>query len=68
MKTKTNYQQAKTELKECARVAKTFYHNDKPAVNMTINNYADSIIKELNLTNYQQNLLSNYACTLHPKN
>ena len=67
MKT-SKYQQAKAELKECAEVAKRYYWNDKPAVNMVINDCLDRIIKELNLTEHKRNLLSNYACTLHPKN
>lgn len=66
MKT-TNYQQAKNELKEAARQAKNYYTSDKPAIRQIINDTADSICKSMNLSEYQRDLLSNYACTLHPK-
>jgi len=64
---KTNYNAAKNELKEIAIWAKSQYIDDLPAINMAINDGADSIIRNGNLSEYQQNLLQNYACKLHPK-
>lgn len=61
----TTYQSAKERLKETAKEIKKQFPNDKPLINMTINDTADSICKEGILTECQQNLLHNYACTLH---
>ena len=65
MKT-TIYQQAKRELKDVALDAKRQFKSDKPAVRQIINDYVDSLCKSLNLSDYQRDLLANYACTLHP--
>lgn len=59
------YQSAKERLKETAKEIKKQFPNDKPMINMVINDTTDSICKEGGLTEYQQNLLHNYACTLH---
>lgn len=59
------YQDAKNRLKETAKEVKKQFPTDKPMINMVVNNTADSICKEGILTEYQQNLLHNYACTLH---
>lgn len=67
MKTKTTYQQAKADLKEIAYTAKIEYKNDLPAIRMIINDYADTLCKDYHFSDYYRNLLSNYACTLHPK-
>lgn len=64
----TNYQLAKLELKEIAIETKNFYINDKPAIRMVINDSIDDICDEQNLSEYQRELLYNYACKLHPKN
>lgn len=64
----TNYQIAKSTLKSVSLDAKAQYRNDKPMVRMTINDTVDSISKDLNLSEYQRNLLSNYDCKLHAKN
>lgn len=64
---KTNYQQAKQELKEFAKSIKASCKNDKPKYNMYLNDYTDSICKEYhrNLSEYQMNLLHNYCASLH---
>jgi hypothetical protein len=64
----TNYQSAKNELKSISQDAKKEFKNDKPAQRMIINDTADALCKNLNLSDYNRNLLSNYACKLHPKN
>lgn len=68
MKTISNYQIAKTTLKSVSLDAKANNRTDKPLIRMTINDAVDSISRDLKLSEYQRNLLSNYACTLHPKN
>lgn len=67
MKTKTTYQQVKVDLKEIADSAKIEYKNDLPAIRMIINDSADMLCKVYQFSDYYRNLLSNYACTLHPK-
>lgn len=47
--------------------AKVEYRTDKPIVRQIINDTCDSIIRDLNLSDHESILLSNYACTLHPK-
>ena len=64
----TNYQIAKSNLKAISQDAKIQYRNDKPAVRQAINDYVDYLCKNMNLSEHKRNLLSNYACTLHPKN
>lgn len=64
----TSYQNAKSNLKAVSQDAKAQHRNDKPAIRQTINDYVDYLCKDLNLSEYQRNLLSNYACKLHPKN
>ena len=63
-----NYQVTKTKLRSHAEYVKVLYKGDKPAIRQSINDYTDMISKEYDLSEYQRNLLSNYACTLHPKN
>lgn len=63
----TQYQIAKNTLKWVALDAKAGYRTDKPMIRMIINDSADEIIRDLNLSKYQSELLSNYACSLHPK-
>jgi hypothetical protein len=62
----TNYQKAKNALKEIADLAKRKKPLDKPAARQVINDCADMICKDLMLTEHQRNLLSDYACKLHP--
>lgn len=62
----TIYQNAKNMLRSHAEYVKVQYRGDKPAIRQSINDYTDSICKDFNLTEYQRNLLSNYACKLHP--
>ena len=67
-KMKTTYQTAKTELKREAKGAKEWFKTDKPAIRQAINDHADFLCKSYQLPEYKRNLLSNYACKLHPKN
>ena len=62
----TNYKIAKDTLKSISLEAKSEFRNDKPAVRQIINDSVDSISRDLNLTNREIDLLSNYACKLHP--
>ena len=64
----TIYQNVKSNLKAVSQDAKAQHRNDKPAIRQTINDYVDYLCKDLNLSEYQRNSLSNYACKLHPKN
>jgi len=63
---KSLYQTAKESLKETAKEVKQNFKTDKPLIRMTINDTVDSLCKDLNLSEHQRNLLSNYACKLHP--
>lgn len=63
----TRYTQAKYELKQIADSVKKIAKNDKPLIRMVINDAYDSICKGENLTEYQKDLLCNYAIKLHPK-
>lgn len=62
----TNLQTAKSILKSVALDAKSQHRNDKPAIRQIINDTADSICKDMNLTEKQRDSLANYACKLHP--
>ena len=64
MKNNTNYQEAKKELLNIAKLAKKEYKNDKPAIRQIINDQAYFLT--YNLTSHENNLLHDYACTLHP--
>jgi len=60
------YQSAKIELKQTAKEAKQQFKNDLPAIRQTINDEADNLCKTFHFSEHQRNLLSNFACTLHP--
>ena len=66
MKTISNYQIAKQTLKNASIEYKRFIKNDKPLIRMNINDDIDYLIKDLNLSDYQINLLSTvircFAC------
>lgn len=68
MKTISKYQQVKIALKISAKQFKERFSDDKPMIRQLINDEVDYYCKDLNLSEYQRNLLSNYACKLHPKN
>ena len=72
MKTNTKslskYQQAKNDLKETAKWIKDEKPNDKPMIRQIINDCTNSLFRDYDLSEHQRNLLSNYACKLHPKN
>ena len=63
----TNYQIAKRTLLTIALDAKSQYRNDKPAIRQIINDSTHEVCRDLDLSEYQQNLVHNYACELHPK-
>jgi hypothetical protein len=67
MKTISKYQQAKTSLKNIANDCKENFKNDKPAMRQLINDSVDTCSGWYSLSEHQRNLLSNYACKLHPK-
>ena len=62
----TDYQQVKEKTRCFAEWIKVRHPTDKPLIRQAINDYADSISKEYNLSEYQRDLLSNYVCKLHP--
>tara|TARA_R110000851_G_scaffold166854_1_gene312436 strand:- start:128 stop:328 length:201 start_codon:yes stop_codon:yes gene_type:complete len=64
----TRYQFAKQELKNISKSAKNQFPNDKPAIRQIINDGANHLILNYDLSEHQIILLSNYAGTLHPKN
>jgi hypothetical protein len=68
MKKLSKYQQVKIALKLGAKQYKKDFPNDKPKIRQLINDDVDHYCKDLNLSDYQRDLLSNYACKLHPKN
>lgn len=49
-------------------IIKSEYRNDRPMVRQIINDTTDSICRDLNLSEYERNLLADYSCKLHPKN
>lgn len=61
----TNYQSSKSMLRAHSEYVKVQFIGDKPAIRESINDYAYMISKDYDLSNYQRNLLANYACTLH---
>ena len=67
MKTNTDYQKAKFYLKQAAKDIKEKHKTDKPMQRMYINDVADYLIKFYQFSEHKINLLSNYACKLHPK-
>ena len=62
----TNYKQAKDKLRSHSEYVKVQFRGDKPAIRQSINDYADSIGREYDLSDYQKDLLANYVCKLHP--
>jgi hypothetical protein len=68
MKKITEYQQLKALLKDAAAFAKKHFVSDKPAQRQYINDCLDIICKDYKVSEYKRNLLSNFACNLHPKN
>ncbi len=64
---KTNYQQAKQQLKEIAQRARQIHKHDKPAQRQDINDSADMIGRDLRLTEQDRDRLANFAASLHPK-
>ena len=62
----TNYQEAKDKLRSFAEWMKVKADGDKPMVRQGINDYTHDLCADLKLSEYQQTLLHNYACKLHP--
>jgi hypothetical protein len=67
MKKQSNYFLSKASLRLIANDAKEKHPTDKPMIRQIINDAAYSLCKGYDLSEYQRNLLSNYACKLHPK-
>lgn len=67
MKKQTEYQSAKSILKEIADIVKGEHPKDKPMQRMAINDTCDAICKDLRLSDYYRRLLENFSCKLHPK-
>jgi ribosomal protein L31E len=67
MKKVSNYQNAKKELKKVSDFVKKQYPKDKPLIRQSINDKSYFLGSEFMLSPYEIDLLSNYACTLHPK-
>jgi transcription initiation factor IIF auxiliary subunit len=65
MKT-TQYQKAKNNLKVTSSMAKSQFSNDKPMIRQIINDSIDNLANEYHLSEKKQDMLHNYACTLHP--
>ena len=67
----SKYQIAKNILRGIAYDAKSEHRGDKPCIRQIINDSADQICRGYlgygDLSEYQKNLLHNYACKLHPK-
>jgi hypothetical protein len=63
----TNYQSVKDRIRSYAVWVSVLHKGDKPMIRQCINDHADVLGKEENLTEYQKNLLANYVCKLHPK-
>lgn len=63
----TNYQQAKSMVRAHAEYVSVQYRGDKPMIRQSINDYADHVSRDFDLTNHQRDLLANYVCTLHTK-
>jgi len=63
---KSDYQTAKGYLKERAIFIKKEYPTDKPLQRQVINDHCDWLCKNYQFTDYQRDLLANFACTLHP--
>ena len=49
----SNYQEVKTMLRSHAEYVKVQFRNDKPAIRQSINDYADSIGRDYNLSEYR---------------
>jgi len=64
----TQYQEMKSMLRSHAEYVSVQFRGDKPAIRQSINDYTDSICKDYKASEYHRDLLSNYACKLHPKN
>ena len=63
---KSEYQTAKALLKERADFIKKENPTDKPLQREVINNHLDWLCKNYQFSEYKRDLLSNYACKLHP--
>jgi len=67
------YSNAMVSLIHASDDAKRAFKRDKPAIREAINNHADTLIKELPASMDDESkadferLLSDFACTLHPR-
>ncbi len=63
----TNYKKAKLIILSISIATKEGFKDDKPMIRQILNDSSYEISKDLKLSEYQSNLLSNYCCKLHPK-
>lgn len=56
----TQYQQMKSMLRSHAEYVNVQFRGDKPAIRQSINDYADSICKDYQASEYHRDLQSNY--------
>ena len=63
----TKYSQAKETLKFIAMASKKEFKNDKPAIRQAINDSADMLCKDLQLSEWDRHRLALYSCKLHPR-
>ncbi len=63
----TRYMRIKSMLTEEAANLKAANSSDKTLIRTALNDYTDFLIKEYQLSTFDQNRLVNYCCHLHPK-
>lgn len=63
----SKYQQAKGSLNDYAIEIRKQFPTDKPAQRQALNDFADMLIRDYQLSQREQDWLCNYCCTLHPK-
>lgn len=63
----TRYMRIKSMLTEEAANLKAANYSDKTLIRTALNDYTDYLIKEYQLSTFNQNRLANYCSHLHPK-
>lgn len=63
----TRYMRIKSMLTEEAANLKAANSSDKTLIRTALNDYTDFLIKEYQLSTFDQNRLANYCSHLHPK-
>jgi hypothetical protein len=67
MITFSEYIHLKKLLLDFSNEVKKTANGDKPLIRQSINDYCDYLFKNSNIKDHQKKWLSNYVCTLHPK-